>query len=289
MSGQADDEPVAWHLPEPEVRGYAAGVLAPPLLWSVEAHLAACPACLDRLAAAADPDRIAAGWARLDAELDAPAAGPIERLIRWCGVGDHTARLLAATPVLRLSWLASVVLTLALTVVVASTVNPWVLLAVAPLLPLVGVAASFGPRVDPTYELSVVAPMHTFRLLLLRCAAVLTTTTLLSLAATLAVPRFGLTALGWFLPALSLTLLTLALTPRFGPVPAATAVGLGWITVVAAATASVGSAAIASTVTQSTAVVVAALAAAALVRLRPAFDSPRRFHQSPQFGIRRSS
>lgn len=202
---------------------YAAQARGPPALWSADAHLAACVDCRARLAATVGPQLVDRGWARLDAELDAPVPGPIERLLVRVGVPDHTARLLAATPTLRLSWLLAVVATLALTAMLAHLAEPIVFLATAPLLPVAGVALSFGHEVDPTYEISLVAPMHTFRLVLLRCVAVLATTTGLSTAASLALPDLGMAALGWFLPSLALTVVSIALSPRLGPVAAATA------------------------------------------------------------------
>jgi hypothetical protein len=266
-----------WHLPDGELRRYGERTLAPPVLWSTEAHLAACAGCRDRLAAA-EPQVVRVGWVRLDAELDAPVPGPVERLLVRAGVAEHTARLLAATPVLRLSWLAAVVSTLALAALLANLAHPVVFLAAAPLLPVGGVALSFGPRVDPTYEIAMVAPMHTFRLLLLRCAAVLSATTALSAAASLALPDYGLAALGWFLPALALTLLSLALTPRLGPVLAAASVGLGWIALVTS-TLGVGSggSAVFAPVGQLALALAGVLAALVLARIRRAFETPRRF------------
>jgi hypothetical protein len=267
----------AWHLPDEELRRYGERTLAPPVLWSVEAHLAACPHCRDRLAASR-PELAEAGWDALAAELDAPVPGTVERLLTRVGVAEHTARLLAATPVLRLSWLAAVVSTLALTAVLAAVSHPLVFLAAAPLLPVCGVALSFGPRVDPTYEITVVAPMHTFRLLLLRCAAVLSVTTVLSAVASVAMPDIGLAALGWFLPALTLTLLSLALTARLGPVLAAAAVAAGWIVVVSS---TLGAGATGSSVFvpagQLASAVAGVLAASILARSRRAFETSRRF------------
>lgn len=190
---------MSWHADDGDLREYAHGTLAAPRLWSVETHLAACADCRAALSAHVPPAEISAGWARLDAELDAPRPGFAESLLIRIGVADHTARLLAATPVLRRSWLGAVALTLLLAVGVGLAASPLMLLATAPLLPLAGVAVSFGPGLDPTYEMAVVAPMHTFRLLMVRTVAVLSTTTALSGLASLALPSFGLAALGWLL------------------------------------------------------------------------------------------
>lgn len=279
---------IDWHVPDEELRHYSDRALAPPALWSTEAHLAACPGCRERLAATVDPAIARSGWIRLETELDAPVPGPMERLVMRLGVADHTARLLAATPVLRLSWLAAVASTLALTAVVANLANPLVFLVIAPLLPLVGVAVSFGPAVDPTYEIALVSPMHTFHLLMLRCVTVLSATTGLSALASLALPRYGLVALGWFLPALVLTLFSLVLTPRLGPFLAAGAVGAGWLALVASTLGfGAGGSVVFAAFGQSLLALAGALAAVAVVRLRPAFETSRRISRGPLFGARR--
>lgn len=271
-----------WHVAQEELRRYAAGRCTPPWLWSTEAHLAACDLCRERLTEVAGPELIGVGWSRLDAALDAPIPGRVERLLARLGVADHTARLLTATPALRLSWLAAIASALAFSAVAAvlsdRLSSPIVFLALAPLLPLAGIAASFGPRVDPTYEIALVAPLDTFRLLLLRCAAVLTTTSALSAAVALALPRYGLAALGWFLPSLTLTLLSLALTPRLGPVTATTTVAAGWVVVLAATVRpDTGASIVFGFGGQLTSVAASALAAAAVLRLRPRFENAQHF------------
>ncbi len=261
----------AWHLQESDLQAYAGGGLAGPLLWSVEAHLGACAPCRDRLhgvVSVADPQFVDDGWARLDASLDAPVPGPVERLLLLLGVPDHTARLLAATPALRLSWLVAVALTLAMTATIARLADPIVFLAAAPLLPLLGVAVSFGPGIDPTYEMALVAPMQSFRLLLLRCVTVVAANTVLCALAGLAVPN----AAGWFLPSLALTVLTLLLAPRFGTVAAACAVGAGWACLVAAMTGTLFSAA-----GQGGTALTLVVAAVVLTRRAAAFDTTRLF------------
>jgi hypothetical protein len=271
-----------WHVPDDQLRQYADRALAPPALWSAEAHLAACPHCRERLTAAVGPEPARQGWHRLETELDAPVPGPLERMVMRFGVPDHTARLLAATPVLRLSWLGAVTLTLVLTALLARVADPLVFLVIVPLLPLAGVAVSFGPAVDPTYETALVAPMHTFQLLMLRCTAVLSTTTVLSALASLALPSFGLVALGWFLPALALTVFSLVLTPRLGPVRAAALVGSGWLLLVASTEA-----ALFAVAGQFALALTGALAVVAVARQRPAFETDRHIDRTPLFGARR--
>lgn len=282
--GEAAMRPGGWHIPDDDLLVYADGLAVAPWLWSTETHLTVCTYCRQRLTEAADPPTISAGWLRLDAELDAPKRGPVERSLVWLGTPAHIARLLAATPILRMSWLIAVAFILAMTAASAHLAQtmaiPIVLLAVAPLLPLVGVAISFGPQVDPSYELAVVAPMHTFRLLLLRCAAVLSTTTLLTAAASLALPGYGPVVLGWLLPSLVLTLLSLALTPRFGPVTAALLVGFGWGALLLSTLRFATGESVLFTPPGQAALAVATMAAALAVwKVRPAFDTDRRLRR----------
>lgn len=270
---------MTWHVTEEDLRAYAQGELAAPLLWSADTHLVSCGQCREVLAAVSDPVALDAGWDRLDAELDVPRRGLFEGLLVRLGVADHTARLLAATPVLRRSWLAAVVFVLVTTVGAVYTADsPTLFLALAPLLPLAGVAMAYGPALDPTYEMAVVSPVHGFRLLMVRTVAVLTTVLGLNGLATLALPAYGLRALAWLLPALALTATGLALTPRLGPVLAPSLVGGVWVglLVLADASADGGTLAPFTAAGQGAAAAVAALAVGLLYLVRDRFDVSHR-------------
>ncbi|WP_037678719.1 hypothetical protein [Streptomyces griseus] len=266
---------MTWHVAEEDLRAYAQGELAAPMLWSADTHLTACAECRARLAAVGDPVALDAGWERLDAELDAPRPGLLEGLLLRLGVAGHTARLLTATPVLRRSWLLAVAFVLGLTVLAVYLVDePALFLALAPLLPLAGVALSYGPGLDPTYEIAVVAPMHGFRLLMVRTVAVLTAGLVLNGLATLALPEYGLLALTWLLPALALTATGLALMPRLGPVLAPVLVGGAWLTLLALAKRHThGTLVPFTTAGQSAAAALAVLAALLLFQARDRFDA----------------
>ncbi|MFI7345178.1 zf-HC2 domain-containing protein [Streptomyces sp. NPDC049936] len=239
-----DSRRQGWHVDEDDLRAYARGELAAPLLWSADAHLSACAQCRGVLAGVSDRAALDLGWERLDAELDAPRAGWFEGLLVRCGVGDGTARLLAATPVLRRSWLGAVAAVLVTTFFVAFSAGaaerPTLFLALAPLLPLAGVALAYGPVLDPTYEMAVVSPMHGFRLLMIRTVAVLVVALGVNGLASLAMPGYGLTALAWLLPGLALTTAGLALTPRLGPVAGPAAVAGAWVVLLVVASAGRG-------------------------------------------------
>ena len=205
----------AWHAGPRLLERYAAGALGPAVAASVEAHVAACGRCRARCVGLVPPARLEVGWAGVAAALDAPRPGPVERLLLALRVPDDVARLLAATPSLSVSWLAAVALALASGVGAAHAAADGIVvfLAVAPLLPVLGVAVAYGPGVDPVHEIAVAAPTSGLRLLLVRAVAVLASTVVLAAAAALALPGLGWAA-AWLLPALGLTGVTLALSAR---------------------------------------------------------------------------
>lgn len=220
-----------WHADPESLARYAAGSLAGPRAASVEAHLLACAHCRGELAGRADTQRLAAVWGGVIDLVDRPTPGLVERLLQLLGVRGDVARLLAATPSLRLSWLAGLVVTLAFAVLAAHE-GPGRLglfLVMAPLLPLVGVAAAFGPVTDPAHELVAASPMGAFHLFLLRAMAVVGATVALTGAATLALPHHGLAATTWLLPALALTVGSVALATYIPPLKAAVTLATLWV------------------------------------------------------------
>jgi putative zinc finger protein len=227
---------MTWHADAAQLAGYAGGELDPARAASVEAHLLDCPACQAGVAGAVPRDRLERIWRGVAEVVDGPRPGPVERLLARLGVPGHTARLLAAAPSLHLSWFAAVAAALGFAVVAAhgGRSGPLLFLLLAPLLPVAGVAAAYGPGIDPTHELAVAAPMPGSRLLLLRAAAVLASTTLLAATAALALPDLGWLAAAWLLPALGLTLASLALATALHPAAAAGTVAFAWVVAVGA-------------------------------------------------------
>lgn len=227
---------LTWHIPESALRAYVRGGVGDVDAWSVESHLSACERCRIALAdvSAADPDHAAAingTWAVLAAEL--PEQGrprPATRL--------RAARVLVAGgPAARWAWLAAcgmVLVFAAVLSVTSATHVPW-LGIVAPLVPLLGVAASFGSGLDDAYEVIASTPAGGLRLLLVRSAAVLAVTTPIALVAG-AVTGYGSPA-PWLLASLALTLATLALGSAVGVERAAAVVGIAWVVAVGGAVA----------------------------------------------------
>jgi hypothetical protein len=227
---------MTWHLDDEALARYAAGEARTSEAASAEAHLLRCAACRSAVAPRADAARLAAVFEDVVDVLDAPRAGRLERLLRATGVRPATARLLVATPALRASWLLAVAgaLAFAVAAVTRGPESRYVFLALAPLLPVLGVALAYGPEADPAYDVAVAAPYGGFRLLLLRTAAVVATTTAGTLAATVFLPDARLAA-AWLLPALALTTATLVAGTVWTPAGAAAFVGVCWLTVLAVA------------------------------------------------------
>ncbi|MEA2827230.1 MAG: hypothetical protein QOG43_1669 [Actinomycetota bacterium] len=230
-----------WHAERGDIARYAAGVIDDTRAGSIEAHLVRCADCralLADVAGAAGPDtgagrnRLDATWLAIVDTLDDPRPTVVERVIRRLGVRHDTARILAATPSLQGSWLLAVVVALAFATVAAQTGTDQGLalfLVLAPLIPVAGVTAAFGPDLDPTWEITAAAPGGGFHLLLLRAAAVFATTLAVATVASLTLPGLSWTAAAWVLPALALTLASLALSTFTSPERAAAAVSVAWI------------------------------------------------------------
>lgn len=221
-----------WHLDDDLLDTYAEGrPLTPALCASVEAHLERCSTCQSRLVPVADLPRLDAVWAEVVDALDAPQPSLLERLLLRIGVAPDTARLLAVTPSLQASWVTGTVavLTLALLVSHSGDRGIAVFLALAPVLPVAGIAVAFGPRTDPLHEVTLAAPYSSFRLLLVRSAAVLAATTVLAVPVTFLVPSTPLVAAAWLLPALALSVTSLALAARVDPVASSAGLSITWL------------------------------------------------------------
>jgi hypothetical protein len=223
-----------WHLDPSLARRYATEATDLGLASSVEAHLVGCARCRDLVGALVPTDRLDGIWDAVAAELDAPRPGPVERLLARLGMREDTARLIVTTPSLRLSWLTSLALVLGFAALTAGSGDRGrlVFLTLAPLLPVVGVAAAFAGPLDPIREVAAAAPYPRFRLLLLRALAVLATSVGFAAVAGALVIDDGWLAAGWLLPALALVSTTLALSARFDPAHAGGVVGLVWLLVV---------------------------------------------------------
>jgi hypothetical protein len=105
-------------------------------------------------------------------------------------------------------------------------------LLVAPLVPVLGVAATYGGRSDPLETLVATAPYGRTRLVLVRTLAVLVTVLPFTFLLGLTLPGPQWTATAWLGPALALVPVTLAVSSLVGPRAGASAVAIGWSAVV---------------------------------------------------------
>jgi hypothetical protein len=228
-----------WHADPTLLLDYARGDIDEARAYSVEAHLLVCETCRVTLARGVDREPLKRIWAEIEEVVDAPRPGIVEHGLLRLGVREHVARLLAATPSLRLSWFAAEAVALGFAVLAANgaargahpDLGLLVFLVVAAILPVGGVAVAYGPGVDPTYEVGVASPMRSHRLLLIRAAAVLATSTLLAGGAALLLPQLDWEVAVWLLPSLGLVLASLALATAVRPLTASGAVTCVWIAV----------------------------------------------------------
>jgi hypothetical protein len=222
---------MSWHVQPGLLEQYARGDADAAQAYSIEAHLPACPECREQIAAAVDVARLDAIWEGVEERIDRPRRGPVEAGLVRLGVREHIARLLGATPALRLSWLLACALVLAFAAWAAQGGESGLFsfLVLAPVLPLAGVAVAFGRDIDPTYEIGLAAPMRSFDLLLIRALAVLASTTAMAAFAALALPGLHWSAAAWLLPSLGLTLASLALTTRMPAPLACGSLAVAWL------------------------------------------------------------
>ncbi|MDX2559380.1 zf-HC2 domain-containing protein [Streptomyces sp. TX20-6-3] len=179
------------------------------------------------------PDAAASAGIRPSRLAPAPtphAPTPFGRWARlWWAVG----------PALRGSWVVAVLLVVGGAFGLAHGAGVQgarsLLLALSPVLPLAGVAVSYGRHADPLYEITAATPSGGLRLLLTRTAAVLAVCVpLLTAGGALLPPVAGFPgAAAWLLPGLALTLATLALGSFVGCRAAAATLGGGWLLAVA--------------------------------------------------------
>lgn len=224
---------MSWHLDGATAEAYTAGTLDLARAASLEAHVLRCGDCRALIASNEDHDRLERVWVGIVDGIDAPAPRPLERLLRALGVRDHTARLIAATPSLQVSWFAAISIAIAFAVLAAqgNARGAIAFLVLAPLIPLAGVAVAYGPGVDPTYEVGTSAPIRGSYLLLVRASTVLTTTFAVLGAASVAIPGLGWKAAAWVVPALAVSVVALALSTWLEPLWAGGVTGVAWLAI----------------------------------------------------------
>jgi hypothetical protein len=223
---------MSWHVDEVTAQRYASRRIDPVHAASVESHVMACDDCRARIGDAVDGPVLDAVWAALTERLDEPRLGIVERTLVRLGCSGANARIIAATSRARWSYLLAVGLSLVLAAIASRTPTDeyfGAFLVVAPLGPLVAVAGAFGRWTDPLYEVARTAPTPSLRILLVRTVAAVAPALVLT---TLSIPWLlekGWLAAAWLLPAMALTLGTLALSSWLQIETAAIVMGASWV------------------------------------------------------------
>ncbi|WP_328604372.1 zf-HC2 domain-containing protein [Amycolatopsis sp. NBC_00345] len=222
------------HVSEQLLTGYLHGHDLPAdQAWAVEAHLELCGACRGRLSALSTPDVSAlvdGVWADLEPRLASrpqPAPSRFRALLH--------------------SWTTPVMLPWLLMVLLVSLISVWLdwgnfwhgsfVQLFAPVLPVLGVAASWSGGLDPAYELVTATPRAGLDLVLRRTTAVLVAVLpVLLIAGRLTGSSVGL----WLLPSLAFTAGTLALGVLIGVERAAVSLVVVWMAVLVVPTLATG-------------------------------------------------
>lgn len=225
-----------WHADAELLSAYTDGALDAIAGASVEQHLSHCADCRAAIRPHTDLPGLDRAWERVRGTIEAPRYPAPIRLARRLGLPDSSAVLLAATASLRTAWIVSSFVALAFATAAAvltdgKNLAPFLL--VAPMIPVLGVAAAFSGSEDSLEGLVVTAPYGRTRLILHRTFAVLATSLPAAVLLGLLVPGPTWVAAAWLGPALTLIPVLLALSSFVGPYPAAGTVAVGWCGVVA--------------------------------------------------------
>lgn len=179
-----------------------------------------------------DPTRIERNWQAITVELDAPAPSRLERLVRRIGFPARITRVALATPGLRRAWFVAVGVVMLLGLISGDAANRDNLLgflAIAPLIPVLGVSFAYGVEADPSHEIGIATPMRGLTLVLTRATVILVVSALFLTLSAMLNPASGLWAAAWLLPSIALTFTTLAVSTWLTPRRSAAVVTGAWI------------------------------------------------------------
>ena len=213
------------HVPHTLLNRYATADpgLEPDGVWAVEAHLERCGGCRARLGTQTSPDDAAFLSMVRGQVAEAIEVSPRMPRRRRLGASLWSAPLLPRVGMTVLVVLAALVLDLADSLG-AQRFPPLVLL-LAPVAPLLGVAGAWTRGLDPAYELVVASPRAGLYLVLRRTLTVLAVVIPILAVAGWAV---GTSPARWLLPCLAFTVGALALGSVVGVHRAAAGLAAVW-------------------------------------------------------------
>jgi hypothetical protein len=183
-----------------------------------------------------DLDRV---WANVAAEVWRRHPGRLERTAARLLRSPGLARALLTTPSLLLPWLIASTVVLAVGALAQRGAGQPLVWLIAPAVAAVGIAYSYGPGLDPAWELSCSMPVSDRLILLTRAVAVFAVNAglgLIASAATLGTHASTGTAqltFAWLLPMTAACALALAVTVTVRSAIAGAAAGVGaWVILV---------------------------------------------------------
>lgn len=220
-----------WHADRDLLAAYVAGALDPVNGASVEQHLDHCAQCRANITPLVDAPLLESAWSSILETVESQELPLPVRIAHRLGLTEPTAILLGATASLRTAWVSSAFVALGFAVLAVyfsggGALAPFLL--VAPLVPVIGVAAAYGPHEDPLESLIVTAPYGRTRLIMLRTLGVLASVLPIAVVAGLFVPGPVWLAVAWLGPALALVPVMMALSSFVGPRVGAAVVTLAW-------------------------------------------------------------
>lgn len=226
-----------WHVDDGVLAAYVGRGLDAVQCSSVEAHLWRCATCRGAVRATSDGTSGAVSfdelWGRIEERVESLPAGRKTAWLQRIGVREPDTVVVRATGSLSAQW------TLATTLVLAAAALAAALggnesahlgfLVLAPLLPPLGVAATFRLASSSTATLEVTAPYSPARLLLWRTAYVVATAVPPAVAFGAVVPGNAWLAASWLLPSAMCTLIVLVAATWIDPMVPALAVSTAWV------------------------------------------------------------
>ena len=225
-----------WHVTEEIIARYVddEGNLDYVTAASIEEHVERCAHCQRSVGEWTRTELLDQVWSGVADRVDRTESGVGERWLVRLGVEPAPARLLGATPGLRVATVAAVMLVVAAVAWASRAADAaGVYLVLAPVVPTALVAVSFSANADPGGECGLATPVFGFPLLLRRALAVEVLALLVLAAGSLFISLEGASAVAWLLPATALSVGTVAVGTRWPAPHAAAALLAGWFGVLA--------------------------------------------------------
>jgi hypothetical protein len=230
----------SWHVGEGVLAAYVDRGLDGVQRASVEAHLTRCASCRGALAhtgggasGTVSFDRL---WDRIETRVEDLPAGRSPEWLQRIGVREPDTVVVRAVGSQSAQWTLATTLVLAAAALAAALGGNdsarLAFLVLAPLLPPLGVAATFRLTSSSTAMLETTAPYSPARLLLWRTAYVVATAVPAAVAFGAVIPGNAWMAVAWLLPSAACTLIVLVAATWTDPLMPALAVSTVWLALV---------------------------------------------------------